>query len=67
MVTYDGLNGNMEHDSMNNEDYKEIIDSERELMSNRARFLKERALSTEVNQRLWLLLLGLIETWDMIK
>ncbi|KKL48377.1 hypothetical protein LCGC14_2326170 [marine sediment metagenome] len=52
---------------MNDGDYKEIVDSERELVPDRIRFLKERTLSAEVNQKLWLLILGLIETWDMIK
>jgi len=68
MVTYDGLNGNVEYENMMNDgDYKEIVDSERELVPDRIRFLKERTLSAEVNQKLWLLILGLIETWDMIK
>lgn len=52
---------------MNNEDYKVIVDFESGLISNRVSFLKERTLPAEINQKLWLLLLGLIETWDIVK
>ncbi len=52
---------------MNDGDYKEIVDSERELIPDRIRFLKKGTLSAEVNQKLWLLVLGLIETWDLVK
>ncbi len=67
MATSYGLDGNVENIIMNEEDYKEIVDSERELIPDRIRFLRECTLSAEVNQKLWLLVLGLIETWDMIK
>lgn len=55
---------------MTNGDYSEIVDSERELVKDRVRFLTVynrecHFISDGVNQKLWLLLLGLIETWDM--
>ena len=52
---------------MNERAYKEIVDSEKELVKDRVRFLRERTLSPKINQKLWLLLLGLIETWDIVK
>lgn len=52
---------------MNNEDYKEIVDSERELIQDRVYFLKTRLIDSNVKSKVWLLVMGLIETWDMIK
>ena len=53
---------------MNDGDYLEIVNSERELVKARMRFLIDHSrVSDDVRQKIWLLLLGLIETWDLIK
>ena len=52
---------------MNNNDYEEIIQSERELIPDRVYFLKTRLIDSNVKCKVWLLVAGLIETWDMIK
>ena len=52
---------------MNNDNYEEIVQSERELIPDRVYFLKTRIVETPIQRKLWLLVMGLIETWDMIK
>jgi len=52
---------------MNDNDYEEIVQSERELIPDRVYFLTTRLIDSNVKSKVWLLVMGLIETWDMIK
>ncbi len=52
---------------MDNNDYEEIVQSERELIPDRVYFLKTRLIDSNVKCKVWLLVTGLIETWDMTK
>lgn len=53
---------------MNDVDYREIVESERYHVSDRIHFLKySSGITDNVRRKLWLLLFGLIETWDLVK
>ncbi len=74
MVTYDGLNGNVEYENMigNDDVYRMLVKKYSRLdnleMPNTDRYITidydGRKLS--VNRLTWLQLMGLMETWDIL-
>ncbi len=69
MVSADGSNRNMGHSIMTDENYRQIIETEIDFTAYHL-FILDRPIQTAYPDckkwSSWLILMGLIETWDII-
>ena len=64
MVTYYGLNGNLERSKMTDEDtYRELVRTTAEHQIHFANYVMKHSIEEHKKRLIWLRLVGLIETW----